>query len=156
MRLTIAAVGRLKSGPEHALVDDYVARAEAAGRSMALGPVSVVEIDERKARDPENQGARLLAAAPDGAIIVALDERGKALTSPKLADLIAKIRDGGASDMVFLIGGADGHTDQTRRAATHLLSFGPMVWPHALARVMLTEQIYRAVSILGGSPYHRE
>ncbi len=155
MRLTIAAVGRLKSGPERVLVDDYVTRAETVGRGMALAPVSVHEIDERKARDQVAQAERLLAAVPTGASVVALDERGATTTSPKFAKLIARERDNGVSEMVFLIGGADGLTDEVRQAARHTLSFGPMVWPHALARVMLAEQIYRAISILGASPYHR-
>lgn len=155
MRLTIAAVGRLKPGPERTLIDDYISRAEVAGRGMALAPIKVIEIDERKAREKSAQSKQLLAAVPDRATVIALDERGKTMTSPTFADLIARVRDQGTSEMVFLIGGADGHAQDVRRAAHHLLAFGPMVWPHMLARVMLAEQIYRAVSILGGNPYHR-
>ena len=155
MRLTIACIGRLKSGPEADLIDDYLKRATASGRGLALAPCEVVEIDERKAKDPAAQSARLLEAVPSGAVTAALDERGRTLTSPEFADLIARDRDNGAPASVFRIGGADGHDRALRQAANHTLSFGPMVWPHMLARVMLAEQIYRAISILSGAPYHR-
>ncbi|MEM8841456.1 MAG: 23S rRNA (pseudouridine(1915)-N(3))-methyltransferase RlmH [Pseudomonadota bacterium] len=154
MKLTIAAIGRLTPGPEKTLVEDYLARAGAAGRPLALGPVGLTEIDERKARSPAEQGARLIRAA-GSAHLIALDERGKAMSSPELAGLLQRLRDQGTPEAAFVIGGADGHDDALRARADRLLSFGPMVWPHMLARVMLAEQLYRAVSILGGSPYHR-
>lgn len=154
MKLKIAAIGRQSPGPEKTLVEDYLARAGAAGRALALGPVTLTEIDERKARRQAEQGAKLLEAAGSGHMI-ALDERGKTLTSPDFARLLEKLRDQGVAETTFLIGGADGHDRALRERADRLLSFGPMVWPHMLARVMLAEQIYRAVSILGGSPYHR-
>ena len=155
MRLTIAAVGRLKSGPELALIDDYVKRVNTAGRSLSLGPLDIQEIDERKAQDQAVQSTRLAAAVPAGAMTVLLDERGDQLSSPKFAKLLERQRDGGCPHMVFMIGGADGHAADLRHSAGQTLSLGTMVWPHMLARVMLTEQIYRAVSILAGSPYHR-
>ena len=93
---------------------------------------------------------------PAGATAVALDERGEALTSVEFAKLIARERDGGTPGMVFLIGGPDGHDESLRAATGYRLSFGPMVWPHMLARVMMAEQLYRAVSILAGTPYHRD
>ncbi|MBK0401257.1 23S rRNA (pseudouridine(1915)-N(3))-methyltransferase RlmH [Limibaculum sp. M0105] len=156
MRVIIAAVGRARPGPEAELTRDYLARATQAGRSMALGPCDLVEIDERKARDRAAQSVRLLDAAPTGAHLIALDERGRTMTSPEFAAMLARLRDSGTSDCAFLIGGADGHDESLRGRADRLLSFGPMVWPHMLARAMLAEQIYRAVSILAGSPYHRE
>ena len=155
MRLIIAAVGRLKAGPERDLIDDYLKRTTATGRPLALGPVDVIEIDERKARDRASQSARLLDTVPSGAVTVALDERGKQMASPDFAKLIARERDAGAPAVVFLIGGADGHDKSLRSTVNHTLSFGQMVWPHMLARVMLTEQLYRAASILSGGPYHR-
>lgn len=155
MRLTIAAIGRLKSGPEKSLIDDYAKRAGVAGRGLALGPLDILEIDERKARDQATQSARLADSVPSGATTVILDERGETLTSPAFASLLGRERDGGCPHMVFMIGGADGHTEALRSTG-YKLSLGPMVWPHMLARVMLTEQIYRAVSILAGTPYHRE
>jgi 23S rRNA (pseudouridine1915-N3)-methyltransferase len=156
LRITIAAVGRLKRGPEQMLVSDYLGRAGPAGRSMALGPFTVTEIDERKARDRAQQSAGLLAVVPQGAFAIALDERGEAVASTAFANMLAELRDRGTAETVFLIGGPDGHDDHLRARANGMISFGPMVWPHMLARAMLAEQLYRAVSILGGSPYHRE
>jgi 23S rRNA (pseudouridine1915-N3)-methyltransferase len=155
VRLTIAAVGRLKAGPERTLVDDWLGRAGAAGRSIGLGPADVVEIDERKFLDRDAQSDRLILAIPAGATAVALDERGEALSSDAFAKLIARERDGGCQQMVFLIGGPDGLTERARATTGYRLSFGRMVWPHMLARAMLAEQLYRAVSILAGMPYHR-
>ena len=155
MRLTIAAIGRLKSGPELELITDYSKRIAASGRPLALGPLEIHEIDERKTRERDSQSAKLLERVSSGTFTVAVDERGKAMTSPEFAKLIERVRDQGADEMAFLIGGADGHTKDLRARSDQLLSFGQMVWPHMLARVMLTEQLYRAVSILAGSPYHR-
>ena len=155
MKILVAAVGRMKPGPEHSLVDDYLARAGQTGRALGLGPFSVSEIDERKARDAPAQSARLIEAIPPGAWAIALDERGEPLSSDDFAGLLARLRDEGTPATAFLIGGADGHAGQIRARADRLLSFGPMVWPHMLARVMLAEQLYRAVSILAGTPYHR-
>lgn len=155
MKVLVAAVGRLKPGPELALAEDYLTRAGQAGRGLGLGPFAVSEIDERKARDAAAQSARLIEAIPAGAHAIALDERGEALSSDAFARLLARLRDGGTPAAAFLIGGADGHTDSLRARADRLISFGPMVWPHMLARAMLAEQLYRAASILAGSPYHR-
>jgi 23S rRNA (pseudouridine1915-N3)-methyltransferase len=156
VRISIAAVGRLKRGPELMLLNDYLDRASLAGRSMALGPVTVTEIDERKARDPSQQSLALMAAVPKGGFAIALDERGETVSSPGFAKMLAELRDRGTSETVFMIGGADGHGEALHGQAGGVISFGPMVWPHMLARVMLAEQLYRAVSILGGGPYHRE
>jgi 23S rRNA (pseudouridine1915-N3)-methyltransferase len=156
MRITIAAVGRMKPGPEADLTRDYLARAEAAGRGLGLGPVDLVEIDERKARDRAQQSARLIETLAPGAHAIALDERGKAMSSRAFAETIAGLRDAGTPGLTFLIGGADGHDRRLRERADRLLGLGPMVWPHMLVRAMLSEQVYRAVSILAGSPYHRD
>lgn len=155
MKVTIAAVGRMRPGPELALVDDYLARATQTGRALRLGPFEVSEIDERKARAAAAQSARLIEALPAGAYAIALDQRGEAISSEALAALIERLRDSGTPNTMFLIGGADGHDARLRARADRLLSFGPMVWPHMLARVMLAEQLYRAVSILAATPYHR-
>ena len=154
MRLRILAVGRLKSGPEAELIADYLRRLEMAGRSLGLGPVEVTEIDERKASDKNGEGQLLLKAIPDGAIVIALDERGKLLTSPELSKNICQKRDDGTRELVFVIGGADGLSSEVLARADQSLSLGKMVWPHMLARVMLSEQLYRAVTIAAGSPYH--
>lgn len=155
MKITIAAVGRMKPGPEQMMLNDYLNRAVLAGRGLALGPFSVIEIDERKARDRAAQSARLIEAIPAGAAAIALDERGQALSSQDFAAMLAALRDQGTGAAVFLIGGADGHAKAVRDRADRLLSFGPMVWPHMLVRAMLAEQLYRAMSILSGGPYHR-
>lgn len=155
MRIAIIAVGRCRAGPEHELVADYVSRAARVGRPLGLGQIGVREIDDRRARGPNEQGALLLDAIPSGSAVLVLDERGKAITSPAFADLLAGMRDSGRADAAFLIGGADGHGDAVRARADRLLSLGPMVWPHMLVRAMLAEQIYRSLSILAGTPYHR-
>jgi len=154
VRVAILAVGRLKAGPEAALTEDRLARFDAVGRALALGPARVVEVEDRKRRGAEAEAALLLDAAPAGPL-VALDERGAALSSEGLAERLAEWRDGGARETVFAIGGADGHGAALRARADLMLSFGKMVWPHMLARAMLAEQLYRAASILAGTPYHR-
>ncbi len=155
MKLCIAAVGRLRPGPEASLVADYSARAEGVGRRLGIGPFRLCEIDDRKARTAAAQGKALLEACQAGSLRVALDERGRSLGSDAFAALLADQRDGGRAEIAFLIGGADGHGDSLRAQADQLLSLGPMVWPHMLVRVMVAEQIYRALSILAGTPYHR-
>jgi 23S rRNA (pseudouridine1915-N3)-methyltransferase len=155
MRLHLCAVGRLRAGPERALVDDYLERFDRTGRPLGLGPAAVHEVEDRKGGGPEAEAALLARAIPPGAFVVAMDERGRALASPGFAAELARVRDGGRQDMAFLIGGADGLSPGLRARADLALSFGPMVWPHMLARAMLAEQLYRAASILAGTPYHR-
>jgi len=155
VKINIAAVGRMKSGPEQIMLNDYLNRAALAGRPLALGPFSVIEVDERKAQTQAAQSARLIEAIPAGAVVIALDERGKTLSSEDFANMLAALRDRGTGSAMFLIGGADGHDKTVRDQADRLLSFGPMVWPHMMVRAMLAEQSYRAVSILSGGPYHR-
>jgi 23S rRNA (pseudouridine1915-N3)-methyltransferase len=155
LRVTILAVGRLRGGPEAALVSDYLARFDRLGRPLGLGPARVVEIEDRRRGGPAAEAALLVQALPKGATLAILDERGTALDSRELADLLRRDADGGARDFAFAIGGADGLAPEVRDAATHAISFGRMVWPHMLARAMLAEQLYRAASILAGTPYHR-
>ncbi|SPF79630.1 23S rRNA (pseudouridine(1915)-N(3))-methyltransferase RlmH [Pseudoprimorskyibacter insulae] len=155
MRVHLCVVGRLRSGPEKDLIDDYLDRFDKSGRSMGLGPVTVTEVEDKKGGGMSAEAALLRKALPKGARICALDERGKLVTSPQFANRIAQWRDTGTSDLAFIIGGADGIDPTLRAEADMLLSFGKMVWPHMLARVMLSEQIYRAATILAGGPYHR-
>ncbi|MBI1200705.1 MAG: 23S rRNA (pseudouridine(1915)-N(3))-methyltransferase RlmH [Phenylobacterium sp.] len=154
MRIAIVAIGRLARSPETELVRTYVERATAAGRSLGLGPVEVVEVEARK----PGKAAEAEALRPHLADshVIACDERGKARGSREFAGEIGRLRDGGARRLVFLIGGADGLDPGLVREAQGVLAFGPQTWPHALARAMLAEQIWRAVSILAGSPYHRD
>jgi 23S rRNA (pseudouridine1915-N3)-methyltransferase len=155
MRIHILSVGRLKSGPEAGLIDDYLARFDRTGRPLGLGPARVVEVEDRRGGGPAAEAALLAAALPDGAVLVALDERGDQLDSPGFAALLRRTADSGQRDLAFAIGGADGLDAALRDRAARRLSFGRMVWPHMLARVMLAEQLYRAASILAGAPYHR-
>ena len=155
MRVHICAVGRLRSGPERALIDDYLTRFDRTGRNLALGPATFAEVEDRKGGGMASEAALLRRAVPSGALICTLDERGKVMSSPDFAAKMAGWRDAGHSDIAFVIGGADGIDADLRRNADFSLSFGAMVWPHMLVRVMLAEQLYRAASILSGSPYHR-
>lgn len=153
MKLRIAAVGRLRSGPEADLISDYTTRFNRTGRPLGLGPLEIIEVEDRKGGGMAAE-APLLRKAALGTIVT-LDERGRQVTSPEFAQRLAGWRDA-AQDVTFVIGGADGIDPTLRSEAQWSLSFGPMVWPHMLVRVMLTEQLYRAASILAGSPYHRE
>lgn len=151
MRILIAAVGRLKAGPERALFEHY------AGR--VTFPFRLKEVEEKR-RLPagklrKREAELLLGAAPQGAVIVALDERGQALSSAALADRIGAWRDEGRRDLAFLIGGPQGLDESMKAGADLVLSIGPMTWPHLLVRGLLVEQIYRAQCILSGHPYHR-
>lgn len=160
MRILIAAVGRLKDGPERVLYTRYAGRVNAAGRGVGLGPVELRELPEGKAsgRDPRmnDEAARLLARTPPPCIRILLDERGKAMTSQAFAHMLREFRDRGEDTMAFLIGGADGHGEPARQQARQAISLGPVTLPHGLARIVLAEQIYRAVTILSGHPYHRD
>ena len=159
MRLMIASVGRMKDGPERQLAARYVERARQAGRALGFTALEEIELPESRARDAaerkrEEAAALLKAIGPD-AFIVALDERGTSLTSPALANKIGQWRDEGARSLAFVIGGADGLDDTLRGSAKLTLALGTLTWPHQLARILITEQIYRAMTILSGHPYHR-
>ncbi|MEX6632858.1 23S rRNA (pseudouridine(1915)-N(3))-methyltransferase RlmH [Hyphococcus lacteus] len=159
MRIVIAAIGKKRGGPETALVDDYLSRCKSMGRRIGFGDVTLAEADAPKALSgdalKQREGTLLLKAIPDGAQIIVLDERGENISSKKLAQLLGQMRDQGTGDVAFLIGGADGHGKEIKARAVRSISFGAATWPHMLVRAMLTEQIYRAMTILSGHPYHR-
>lgn len=155
MRVRIVAIGRARSGPEATLVQDYLTRFDRIGRGLGLGPSEVIELEARRGGQAE-EAALVLGALKTTDPVLALDERGQTFRSPQFARKLETLRDGGSRDLTFVIGGADGLTEAVRDRATGLLSFGSMVWPHMLVRVMLAEQLYRAASILSGAPYHRE
>ena len=162
MNIVIHAVGRLKSGAESEVCDRYLDRLKKSGPALGLTLLPVMERGESRARDPDSrksdEARELLAALdsqPSPTRLVLLDERGKALPSTEFAELIANERDDGCRSLVFALGGPDGHDRLLRQRADHVLSFGPATWPHGLARAMLAEQLYRAVTILSGHPYHR-
>ena len=159
MRLTIAAIGRLKDGPERELAERYRKRAEQLGTRIGFRDVEIVEIRESRAQEV---GKRMIEESvaianliPDKAAIVILDERGESLDSSALATQLGRWRDNGRPAAVFIIGGDDGLAPALRERATLRLAFGAATWPHQLVRGMLLEQLYRAVTILAGHPYHR-
>ena len=151
MRITIIAVGRRKQGPEQDLFDQYKGRLP--------WPLDLKLVEEKKPLSGDALKAReaelLLGALPDGATVVALDERGTSDTSPRFAQRVGARRDDGARDLAFLIGGADGLAEEVRRRATFVMSLGKQTWPHQLVPALLAEQLYRAHAILTGHPYHR-
>lgn len=159
MKLHIFAVGRLKGEAESALIDDYLKRARGLSRQAGIAAIEMREFPESRAQTAlermRAEAATLAQALPRDAMTIALDERGKAITSEDFAARLSRFRDQGVNDVAFLIGGPDGHAEDLRKKAALLLSFGAMTWPHRLVRVMLTEQIYRAVTILVKHPYHR-
>lgn len=152
MRLLIAAVGRMKARPLAELQSEYVKR--------LAGPVAIKELEERRAlpsaERKTREGELLLAALPQDALLVALDERGTALTSVGFASRLQRWRLEGVKTLGFVIGGAEGLAQPVVRRASLTLSLGVMTWPHLLARILLLEQLYRAQQILAGHPYHRE
>ena len=154
MKITILAIGRLARAPETELVRLYVERATNAGRALGLGPIEVIEAESRK----PGKAAEAEALRPHfaDAHVIACDEHGAARPSRAFAEEIAVLRDRGVRRLVFVIGGADGLDPGLLAQANGKLAFGPQTWPHALARAMLAEQVYRAISILAGSPYHRD
>lgn len=151
MRIVIAAVGKFRREPERNLYDQFVGR--------LAWPVTLREVEEKRPLPPPERMAReaelLLGAIPAGAVIVALDVRGKVLTSRDFATKLGAWRDEGVSDLAFVIGGADGLDPAVLARARLSLSLGPMTWPHLMVRAMLAEQLYRAQAILTGHPYHR-
>ena len=159
MRIVVAAVGRLKQGPERDLAERYRKRAADAGRGVGLRGVEIIEIRESKARETEKrvieESIALATIIPEGGLTVALDERGESLDSVEFSRRIALWRDAGRPAATFLIGGPDGIAASLRDQAQLRLAFGHATWPHQLVRIMLLEQIYRAATLLAGHPYHR-
>lgn len=159
MRLLLIAVGRLKSGPERELAERYALRVAQSGRAVGLEGVRLVEIAESAARGVVERMAQearaILAERPAGAALLAFDERGRTEGSAAFAARLAGLRDAGQRDLALVIGGADGLDAAVRTEATAVLSFGAMTLPHQIVRVLALEQLYRAVTILSGHPYHR-
>ena len=159
MRIVVAAVGRLKRGPEVELSERYRERAVKSGRGIGLRSLDIVEIAESRARDAQRrmleESIALANVIPDGAATVLLDPRGEALDSNSFVKRLRGWNDGGR-DAVFVIGGPDGLAPTLSEKADLHLAFGALTWPHQLVRIMLLEQIYRSVTIMAGHPYHRE
>lgn len=159
MRIRLLAVGRSKAREEAALTARYVERLQRLGPSIGFSAVAMTEIDESRARNTDDrrrdEAERLLSLGAGAAIIVALDETGRSLSTAQFTDSIARWRDDGMAEAAFLLGGPDGHGPAVGARADLVLSLSAMTLPHLLARVVLAEQLYRAATLLAGHPYHR-
>lgn len=159
MKIAVHAVGRMKAGPEKELADRYLDRFAKSGPAIGLEFSGISELPESRAQGAaerrREESQKLQAQLAPGAVLFLLDERGKNMSSEAFAEKIAGFRDGGQRNLAIAIGGADGHDPSLQQAATLVLSFGALTWPHQLVRIMLAEQLYRAATILSGHPYHR-
>lgn len=159
MRIVINAVGRLKVGPERDLAERYLERSDRSARSIGITGVGVREVPESRARDAhsrkDEEAGALLAGLPPGALLIALDENGDLPTSEQFAIMLGEARDRGTPEAVLLIGGPDGHGSPVLSTVGRRVSFGRMTWPHQIVRILAAEQVYRAMMILSGHPYHR-
>ena len=159
MRIGLFAVGRLKTGPEKDLAARYLDRFAKAGPAIGLELMRLTEVAESRASNGETrkreEAALLQKAHPEGGVLILLDERGKALDSEGFAALIGSFRDSGKRDLMIAIGGADGLDPALHAKADAVICLGKMTWPHQLVRILIAEQLYRAVTILSGHPYHR-
>ncbi len=163
MRLTLCAVGKLGATTENTLVKDYLNRANLTGRGLGITPVELLEVEARKGAKATTsvllkaqEAEAIRAALSDGGLLITCDEHGEQLTSRQIAGRLNTFKDRGERWVTFLIGGADGLDPSLLKASAFSLAFGPQTWPHALVRVMLAEQMYRATTILAGLPYHRD
>jgi 23S rRNA (pseudouridine1915-N3)-methyltransferase len=159
VRLIIAAVGRIKQGPERELAERYRERIAKSGRTLGFQDIEVIEIAESRAREASRrqteESIALAQIIPEGAAGILLDERGEDLGSVAFAQALQRWRDEAHPAAVFMIGGPDGVAANLRQDADLHLAFGAATWPHQLVRIMLLEQLYRALTILAGHPYHR-
>lgn len=159
MRLQVLGIGKLKPGPEKILAQDYQTRLEGLGRKAGITKLTVSDFAESQSQTASQRQAEeakiLIGALAPKAFTLVLDERGKSMTSEAFSNFLQHHLDQGTQDVAFLIGGPDGHSAATRKNAGQLISLGEMTWPHRLVRVMLFEQIYRAVTIMVNHPYHR-
>lgn len=156
MKIILRAGGVIRSGPEREMIDDYMQRAQGLARGTGFLSVEEQQIDLRSAKSRDIETKTLLGDMPAGAKLVIFDERGKTPTSRQISKQFAHWRDDGISQLVLTIGGADGFEPSTIPAGTTRWAFGPQTWPHKMVRLMAAEQIYRALSILARSPYHRD
>ncbi|MBA5777043.1 23S rRNA (pseudouridine(1915)-N(3))-methyltransferase RlmH [Stappia sp. F7233] len=159
MRVYFAAIGRMKAGAERELFARYFDRIGKTGRSLGITHVQEIELPESRAsraeERKEEEAAALLSALPDAALIVALDENGRTFSSEAFAERLDGWRNNGTPAVAFVVGGPDGHGAAMLSRADLTLAFGPMTWPHQIVRALVAEQVYRALTILTGHPYHR-
>jgi len=159
VRLAILTIGKMKKGPESDLLARYVKRSAAAGRQIGLSGPDILEWPESRAATvsgrKDDEARNLLSGLGKGSVLISLDEAGREFTSTQFAKLIQSNLDKGVAEMAFVIGGPDGLGTDVIEAGSLKLCLGRMTWPHQLARVLLAEQVYRAITILTGHPYHR-
>ncbi len=161
MKLTLCAVGKLGATTENTLTKDYLNRANLTGRGLGISPVELVEVEAKNAKNLSSAQlkateAEAIRTALGEGILITCDEHGEHLTSRQIAQRLETFKDRGERRVTFLIGGADGLDPALLKASAFSLAFGKATWPHALVRVMLAEQMYRATTILAGLPYHRD
>lgn len=155
MRIIMRAAGHIRRGPEREMVDDYVRRAQALARGVGYTEVLEQQVDLRACKTRQAETERMLEV-PSGSSLILLDERGKNLTTRVMTEQFVRLRDTAQQDAYILIGAADGWEPACLPNGAVKWAFGAQTWPHKLARVMLSEQIYRCLSILSGTPYHRD
>jgi 23S rRNA (pseudouridine1915-N3)-methyltransferase len=159
MRILVAAVGRLKQGPERELAERYRKRAVDAGRKTGVSAVDIIEIKESRAGNPERrmfeESIAIANVIPEEAAVVILDGRGESMSSSAFAGRLQGWRSQDISAVAFIVGSHDGLAPSLREKSRLAIAFGAATWPHQLARIMLLEQIYRALTIIAGHPYHR-
>lgn len=159
MMVRLLAVGRMKAGPERELFERYWTRATPMAKQLGFGTLDVLELRESQAQNADQRKAAestdLLAKLPDGAALIALDERGKAITTPQFSSKLEAFKDAG-KPVALIIGGPDGLDSSVRQRANLVISFGAITMPHQLVRVLAAEQLYRAMTVLSGHPYHRQ
>ncbi len=163
MKLTLCAIGKLGATVENTLVKDYLNRATLTGRGLGISPVDLLEVEAKKGAKAATstllkaqEMEAIKAGLGEGGILITCDEHGEQMTSRQIAQRLNTYKDRGERRVTFLIGGADGLDQALLKTSAFSLAFGPQTWPHALVRVMLAEQMYRATTILAGLPYHRD
>ncbi len=156
MKVSISAVGRLRNSPEKELIDDYLSRFSKLSKPFGLSLNSVIEIESKKSGGPKSEAKLLIKSFQRNSKIIALDERGETFSSKEFTKYLSDWATDGVGYCHVVIGGPDGLDKSVIEKSNLIVSFGKMVWPHMLARVMIAEQLYRAATILAGNPYHRE
>ncbi len=156
MKIVLRAGGIIRSGPERDLIDDYMRRANGLTKACGFHSISEQQVDLRRAKSRRNETAALLGTASPSTRLIILDEKGKQLTSRKMSLAFDELRRSGTPETVIVIGGADGIEPSAVPHGTTKWALGTQTWPHKMVRVMMMEQIYRSLSILAGTPYHRD
>ena len=155
MDISLIAIGRISGCPESQLVNKYIARINKLSRLTGMKLIKLIEIDEKKFRTPSVQATKIREKFESNGNIFLFDEKGKALSSKEFTKFLSKQRDSGIKNQTFVIGGPFGLCSSLEKEADGVISLGRMVWPHFLVRVLVVEQIYRAASLITGSPYHK-